>query len=97
MLAIKGQEKILSRMILIKTLLVVVAMLIVGGCRTAVSGFFEDSNVTQFSEKLDSKSTVYGSDVRVYYPGGIVSDSELVKKNNGKIVEKKGELPVKTE
>jgi hypothetical protein len=56
MLAIKGQEKILSRMILIKMLLAVVANVnLVGGCRTAVSGFFEDSNVTQFSEKLDSK------------------------------------------
>lgn len=68
----------------------------VGGCRTAVPGVFEDSNVTQFSEILDSKSKIYGSDVRVYYPGGVVTDSKLVETNNGTIVEKKGELSVKT-
>jgi RHS repeat-associated protein len=67
---------------------------LVGGCRTAIPGVFEDSNVTQFTEILDEKSTVYGSDVRVYYSGGVMSDSDLVKKNNGNIVEKKGELPV---
>jgi hypothetical protein len=70
---------------------------LVGGCRTAVPGVFEDSNVTQFSEILDSKSRVYGSDSRVYYPGGVVNDAELVKKNYGKIIEKNGELPFKTQ
>lgn len=67
---------------------------LVGGCRTAIPGTFEDSNVEQFSEILDEKSTVYGSDVRVYYSGGVMSDSDLLKKNGGTIVEKKGELPV---
>jgi RHS repeat-associated protein len=71
---------------------------LVGGCRTAVSGVFEDSNVTQFSEILDNKSKVYGSDVRVdYWKDGKMTDAEILKTNKGKIVEKKGELPVKTE
>lgn len=68
---------------------------LVGGCRTAIDGFFEDSVATQFAEKLDKTSTVYASDVRVYYNGGVMSDSKLVEKNKGTIVEKKGELPIK--
>ncbi len=68
---------------------------LVGGCRTAVPGWFEDSNVTQFQEILDEKSTIYGSDVRVYYSGGVVTDENLVKKNKGNIVKRKGELPAK--
>lgn len=75
---------------------------LVGGCRTAIPGLFEDSNVTQFKEILDNKSNVYGSDVKVFYPGNVVSDEKLVKykkpdgtKVNGNIVHKKGELPAK--
>ncbi len=68
---------------------------LVGGCRTAVSGWFESSNVAQFQEILDENSTIYGSDVRVYYSGGVVSDENLVKKNDGKIVKRKGKLPAK--
>jgi predicted RND superfamily exporter protein len=68
---------------------------LVGGCRTTVPGWFEDSNVTQFQEILDEKSNIYGSDVRVYYSGGVVTDENLVKKNKGNIVKRKGELPVK--
>ncbi len=65
---------------------------VVGGCRTAVDGdtFFEKSVIDQFAEKVDSKSTIKGSDVRVYYPGGVVSDKDLVKPNGGHVVEKKG-------
>lgn len=56
---------------------------------------FEDSVSTQFSEILDKTSNVYSTSVRVYYSGGIVSDSNLVQKNNGTINEKKGELKTK--
>ena len=68
---------------------------LVGGCRTTVYSLFEDSNVTQFQEILDENSNIYGTDVRVYYPGGIVSDEKLVEKNKGKIEHRKGELPAK--
>ncbi|GAB5401615.1 MAG: hypothetical protein Aureis2KO_32000 [Aureisphaera sp.] len=68
-----------------------------GGCRTSVPGVFEDSVVTQFAEILDELSTVYGVDVRVYYGGGVQSDEELMKKNDGKHVKKKGERSVKEE
>lgn len=73
---------------------------VVGGCRTAVDGDkpFEKSVVDQFVDKVDSKSSVHGSDVRVYYPGGVVKGNRLVKytnasgdKINGNIVTKKGE------
>ncbi len=68
---------------------------IVGGCRTAVDGWFESSVVDQFTEILDKKSNIYGSDVRVNYPGGVVNDKQLVKENNGNIIHKKGKLPEK--
>ncbi|WP_408043734.1 hypothetical protein [Tenacibaculum litopenaei] len=44
---------------------------------------------------MDKTSKVYSTSVRVYYSGGIVSDSNLVQKNNGTINEKKGELKTK--
>jgi len=65
---------------------------LLGGCRTTVSGFFEDSAVTQFQEILDVLSNIYGTDVRVYYSGGVVTDQNLVKKNNGEIEKRNGEL-----
>jgi len=68
-----------------------------GGCRTSVAGIFEDSVVTQFAEILDELSTVYGVDVRVYYDGGVQSDTDLMKKNNGKQEARKGERPVREE
>lgn len=75
---------------------------LVGGCRTAVADWFEDSNVTQFQEILDNKSTIKGSDVRVDYPGGVRTDYQLThytdvdgKTVSGNVVERKGELPVK--
>lgn len=69
---------------------------LIGGCRTTISGLFEDSNVTQFQEILDNNSNIYGADVRVYYNGGVMKDADLVKKNNGQIIKRQGELPVKT-
>ena len=65
---------------------------VVGGCRTAVDGDKpgEKSVIEQFSDKVDSKSTIKGSDVRVYYPGGVVNDKQLVKPNNGNVVEING-------
>jgi len=75
---------------------------LVGGCRTAIPGVFEDSNVTQFQEILDDKSTIKGSDVRVGYLGGERTDKQLTnytdengKKVEGNVVEKKGDLSPK--
>ena len=70
---------------------------VVGGCRTAVDGYWgaEDSVVDEFSEILDEESTINGSNVRVQYEGGVMSDEELLKENDGEIVTKKGELPKK--
>lgn len=64
---------------------------LVGGCRTAIDDTFllftiDKSNIKQFSEIVDKRSNIYGSDVRVYYSGGVVTDRQLVKKNNGKII-----------
>ena len=66
---------------------------LVGGCRTAIDDWFEDSAVEQFSEILDITSKVYGSNVRTYYPGGVATDEELLKKNRGEIIHSKGQLP----
>ena len=68
---------------------------VVGGCRTAIDDTFlgitiEKSIIRQFSDILDSKSTIHGSNVRVFYPGGVVTDSKLLEKNKGKIVTIKG-------
>lgn len=68
---------------------------LVGGCRTAKHDIFEDSAVTQFQEILDENSDVSGSDVRVQYSGGVITDENLVKHNSGNIVTRKGELPAK--
>ncbi len=63
---------------------------LVGGCRTAVTGDipFERTVAEQMADKVGG--TVRASDVRVYYPGGVVSDQQLVKINNGTIVVIKG-------
>ena len=53
---------------------------VTAACRTAVSGTFEDSIVEQFSKKLDSTSTVFGSDTRTFFGGGVRSDSQLLEK-----------------
>ena len=64
---------------------------VVGGCRTAVDftilGItFEKSIIRQFADILDSKSKIHGSDVRVYYPGGVAADESLLRKNKGNII-----------
>jgi hypothetical protein len=64
---------------------------VVGGCRTAVDDKFlgitiERSIIRQFSDILDEKSTINGSNVRVEYPGGVARDQKLLEKNNGKII-----------
>ena len=63
---------------------------LVGGCRTAIKGnlFFESSVASQMAKKVGG--TVKASSVRVYYPGGIVSDKQLVQHNHGEIVVFKG-------
>jgi hypothetical protein len=68
---------------------------VVGGCRTAVDDKFwgitiERSIIRQFADILDKKSTINGSNVRVFYPGGVVTDTKLLEKNNGKIITIKG-------
>ncbi|MDR0938378.1 MAG: hypothetical protein LBN29_03335 [Mediterranea sp.] len=68
---------------------------LVGGCRTAVDDTFlgipvENSVVTQFSKVLSPRSTIQGSNVRVFYSGGVVRDANLLKKNNGKVITAKG-------
>jgi RHS repeat-associated protein len=64
---------------------------LVGACNTAVEpGFFdfETSVADQFVDIVGGK--VLASSVSVWFPGGVVSDQELVKTYRGKIVEKKG-------
>ena len=70
---------------------------VVGGCRTAVDfkilGItFEKSIIRQFADILDKKSTIHGSDVRVFYPGGVAADKSLLRKNNGNIITINGVL-----
>ena len=64
---------------------------LVGGCRTAVPPKIllipiGRSVIQKFANNLDKQSVIQGSNVRVTYPGGVVSDSKLVQKNNGSIV-----------
>ena len=72
---------------------------VVGGCRTAIEGNLpgEKSVMDQFADKVDSKSIIIGSNVRVGYMGGVRSDNQLVNykgldgvKVNGNIITKKG-------
>lgn len=64
----------------------------VGGCRTDIddSWIFDDSVVDKFQNKVDEKSTIHGSNVRVQYDGGVRTDEQLLKENNGKIITVKG-------
>ena len=62
---------------------------VVGGCRTSIKSVLSKKSVAdKFLHKTNG--VVLASDVRVYYPGGPVSDKTLVKKNNGQIVIFKG-------
>ena len=72
---------------------------VVGACRTAIEGNLpgEKSVMDQFAEKVDSKSIIMGSDVKVGYMGGVRSNKQLVNymgtdgvRVNGHIVTKKG-------
>ena len=62
----------------------------VSGCRTAIDDKFfgipiEKSIIRQFSDILDKKSTIHGSNVRVVYPGGVARDQKILEQNKGKI------------
>ena len=60
---------------------------VVGGCNTAVDWIFgslDPSIVKQFAKILDKESVIKGSNVRVQYDGGIRSNKQLLKENNGK-------------
>ena len=70
---------------------------VVGGCNTAIDHTklfnfiptpftFEKSIIRQFADILDKKSTIHGSNVTVFYPGGVARDQKLLEKNNGKII-----------
>jgi RHS repeat-associated protein len=64
---------------------------VVGGCNTAVDftilGItFEKSIIRQFADILDKKSTINGSNVTIWYPGGVAADKSLLRKHNGKII-----------
>ena len=67
---------------------------VVGGCRTDVkTSWFGNNSVTnKFSKLVDKKSTVHGSNVKVHYDGGVMSDSQLLKPNKGEIKTYKGKL-----
>ena len=60
---------------------------VVGGCRTAVDWglpIFDTSIIAQFSRKLDKKSEIHGSNVRVQYSGGVMTNAQLLAPNQGK-------------
>lgn len=64
---------------------------VVGGCRTAIDDkllwiTIEKSVIGQFSEILDKKSIIHGSNVRVVYPGGVARDQKLLEQKKGKII-----------
>ena len=72
---------------------------VVGGCRTAVADRIlfgaitvESSVVDQFAKILDKKSMVVGSDVRVHYNGGVMTNRQLLAENKGREVKKHGRL-----
>lgn len=52
---------------------------------------FEDSIVDQFAKKLDKESTIYGSNVRTYFVGGVRTDAQLLNANKGVQIVKHGE------
>jgi hypothetical protein len=63
---------------------------VVGGCRTALPpNYFRKKSVAEQFQRLTC-GKIFASDVRVYYPGGPVSDKTLVRKNNGNIIEFQG-------
>ena len=63
---------------------------LVGGCRTALPpNYIKKMSVAEQFQRLTS-GKILASDVRVYYPGGPVSDKTLVRKNNGNIIEFQG-------
>lgn len=63
---------------------------VVGGCRTALPpNYIRNKSVAEQFQRLTS-GKIFASDVRVYYPGGPVSDKTLVRKNNGNIIEFQG-------
>ena len=63
---------------------------VTAACRTAIDDMFEDSIVDQFAEKLDKESTIYGSNVRTYFGGGVRTDAQLLNANKGVQIEKHG-------
>ncbi len=67
---------------------------VVGGCRTALPTKMGGKSVAEKLVPLAGEK-VLASNVRVFYPGGPVSDKTLVRKNNGQVVELKGLNAVK--
>ena len=68
---------------------------VVGGCNTAVDwglGVLDPSIIKQFSKILDKTSEIRGSNVKVQYNGGVMTNQQLLKENNGKEVIINGKL-----
>ena len=65
---------------------------VTAACRTAIGGCLEKSIVDQFAKKVDRTSQIFGSDVRVFFEGGVRTDAELLKKNGGKQIKKYGRI-----
>ena len=71
---------------------------LVGGCRTAIDDnlmgiiTIEKSVIKQFADILDRKSIIHGSNKRVVYTGGVMSDQGLLKKNKGSIITIRGNI-----
>lgn len=65
---------------------------VVGGCRTDVDNsiIWDDSVVDKLQSKVDNKSTINGSNVRVQYDGGVRTDEQLLQENGGEIITVKG-------
>ena len=48
--------------------------------------YFDEKNEYKYDKPLDKESVIKGSNVRVQYDGGIRSNKQLLKENNGKEV-----------
>ena len=65
---------------------------VTAACRTAIGGCLEKSIVDQFAKKVDRTSQIFGSNVRVFFEGGVRTDAELLKKNGGKQIKRNGKI-----
>lgn len=57
---------------------------LVAACRTAIDNLYQKSAGEQLADKVGS--SVRASDVRVNFPGGVATDNQLLKSNNGHVI-----------